>query len=241
MRKNILFLFVFLSMLCLKAQVYSFNYQFSLKNFTTGNVVRAIVYAEKGKKEKIYKFSFVDKTNLEDRASSDRILRADSYEYLLYTKDGKDFLIKDYIQGKYYMLVDSIPESKWIMEEEDRQTEGVVLHKATTHFRGREYTAWYQRNETLQVAPWKFTGIPGIVYEIYDDSGNFSWRLENYKKENIEIENPFEDKETFVSYKKYPKLRYGLSEKLEKALSKNPNRTMFEQPRVDLEIAFEWE
>lgn len=241
MKQITLLFLMFLNVIFINAQVYSFNYQFNLKNFSSDNTLKAKVYAEANKPNKIYEFKFVDNTKSGQMSANSLVVKGDSYNYLLYTKDGKEFFIKDYVQDNYYNLRDNISHINWSFSEETKQYNELKLHKASANFRGRNYTIWYEKNNALQVAPWKFSGISGIVYEAKDDSGNFSWKLESYQKDDVKIINPFDEQIDFVSYEKYPKLRYGFSEEMEKALSMNPNRTMFEQPRVDLEIEFEWE
>ena len=40
--------------------------------------------------------------------------------------------------------------------------------KATTHFRGRDYIAWFTTDIPIVAGPWKFNGLPGLVIDIED-------------------------------------------------------------------------
>lgn len=84
--------------------------------------------------------------------------------------------------------------------------------------------------------------MPGLVYEASDDTESFRWELKSFKTSKDEIKNPFLNiTDKVLSYKEYPKLRYGLSQELMDALKQNPNNKTFEQERNSLEKKFEWE
>lgn len=40
--------------------------------------------------------------------------------------------------------------------------------KATTRFRGRDYTAWVTKELPINDGPWKFYGLPGLILQIED-------------------------------------------------------------------------
>ncbi|WP_018675305.1 GLPGLI family protein [Riemerella columbina] len=226
------------------AQTYMFKYRLVSKEYPSNKELKDIAYVltKKNTNEKLYKVAF-GKQEKETKSESyygSLALPRTPYEYILYTKNGRQFFIQDFIQEKYYSLEDSVA-FKWDISSETKTIDGIELNKATTQFRGRTYTAWFKPSNEWQVAPWKFSGLSGIVYEVYDDKYLFQWMLIQKEKTQEELKNPFEKTQQFIPYQKYPKLRYGLSEELEKALSQNPDRTIFEQPRVDLEIKFKWE
>lgn len=47
--------------------------------------------------------------------------------------------------------------------------------KATTHFRGNEYVAWYTPEIPVPFGPWKFRGLPGLIIKVYDINKKFSF------------------------------------------------------------------
>lgn len=222
------------------AQTYQFDYLFHTTEFPTGKkiVKDAIVLSEKNSSKRIYKVTTVSSSDNGKTTGELLVLPEKPHEYMLFTADGKTFFIKDFIQEKYYNLEDS-PIMHWNFTSESKIVKGVTLHRATTLFRGRNYSVWFKKDTAMHVAPWKFYGIPGIVYEAFDETGDFIWTLKDENVAKIKVVNPFPAQTKFISYKEYPKLRYGLPKELEEALSKNPNRTIFEQPKVDLEIKFD--
>lgn len=229
--------------LTLSAQTQQWEYDYTTKDFISKRSITntAILYTNTKNPEKLYIIDFAKSSNSGNKVATDTfVLPTKASQYMLFTKDGKSYYIKDFIQDKYYLLKDS-PVFEWVFSDEIKTTDKIILHKATSSFRGRNYIVWYQKKPTQKVAPWKFYGIPGIVYEAYDDKNDFRWTLVKSEKTNVKVANPFPEAADFLPYDKYPKLRYSLSPQLEEALSKNPNRTIFEQPRVDLEIKFDHE
>lgn len=49
--------------------------------------------------------------------------------------------------------------------------------KATLHFRGRDYTAWFAADVPVSDGPWKFSGLPGLILKVSDDKQLFSFNL----------------------------------------------------------------
>lgn len=238
--KYFISVFIMLSIV-LNAQIYKFEYLFTSIEYPSNKVLEdsAVIITKQHSLEKIYQVSF-GKYDTFLNSQNDIVLPRSQYQYYLYTKNGNQFFIHDFIQGKYYDLKDDI-FLQWNIAKEYKIIDDIKLTKAITEFRGRKYTAWFKPSQEWQVAPWKFSGLPGIVYEVYDDQKQFHWQFVGYSQTKEKLKNPFEKTQQFIPYQKYPKLRYGLSEELEKALGQNPNRTIFEQPRVDLEIKFKWE
>lgn len=46
--------------------------------------------------------------------------------------------------------------------------------KATTHFRGREYIAWFTKDIPINEGPWKLYGLPGLILKVEDSENIFS-------------------------------------------------------------------
>jgi len=78
-----------------------------------------------------------------------------------------------YFQDNYYdeiLLVKEVAEQNiWKFIDERKELSGFLVHKATTKFRGRNYTAWYTPEIPLPYGPWKFNGLPGLILEVYDE------------------------------------------------------------------------
>ena len=45
---------------------------------------------------------------------------------------------------------------------------GYLCQKATCHFSGREFTAWFTQKIPVRNGPWKFGGLPGAILKVSD-------------------------------------------------------------------------
>ncbi|MDE5969330.1 MAG: GLPGLI family protein [Muribaculaceae bacterium] len=49
---------------------------------------------------------------------------------------------------------------EWEIADETRDILGYQCFKATTDYRGRQWTAWFTPKIPMQDGPWKFCGLP---------------------------------------------------------------------------------
>lgn len=104
------------------------------------------------------------------------------FKIALGTHDSSHFVMTDlknskiqesqYIMGSRLIYEEDIPEFKWNITGEEKDYNGIKVKKATTRFRGRNWTAWYAPDIAYPYGPWKFRGLPGLILEIYDDNKN---------------------------------------------------------------------
>ena len=84
-----------------------------------------------------------------------------------------------------FMYDEDMPVLNWKMENEQQTVLGYPCQKATTHFRGRDYTAWFAMSIPVMNGPWKFGGLPGLIMKLYDSKEQFLYEctgLENLKQ-----------------------------------------------------------
>lgn len=67
-----------------------------------------------------------------------------------------------------YYYKEAIPKLNWTLLPGDTTIIGYSCHKASTRFRGRDYTAWYSEELPMPYGPYKFNGLPGLILCIYD-------------------------------------------------------------------------
>src|SRR5690554_5239816 len=102
---------------------------------------------------------------------------ANHYYYNFYKKDSLFYKTK--VLDKDFFVKERTPEFNWILVDEFKEVNGVELQKATTSFRGRNYTAWCDLETPISIGPWKFNNLPGLAYEITDDAKDYynEWYL----------------------------------------------------------------
>jgi len=65
----------------------------------------------------------------------------------------------------------------WKIESTKDTIHGYLCQKATTHFAGRNYVAWFTMDLPLQAAPYKFDGLPGVIVKVSDTQGHYTFEL----------------------------------------------------------------
>lgn len=117
--------------------------------------------------------------------------------YSLPARRSKAFVYKNFPAGEMtvvdgislqdYLYKDSLHSQNWLIKEETKEISGYSCQKAVCSFRGRKYEAWFSSEIAVSDGPWKFSGLPGLIMEVYDVGKQYCFLLtgiEN-KKEPI--------------------------------------------------------
>jgi len=76
-----------------------------------------------------------------------------------------------------YFMTESKDEMNWKIVNETKKSAEYTLQKATTNFGGRKWTAWFCSAIPFQEGPYKFRGLPGLIFELQDDKADYSYTL----------------------------------------------------------------
>jgi GLPGLI family protein len=76
-----------------------------------------------------------------------------------------------YKNGEYLpsVVVEPSGTIEWELKNEHKTIGSYNALKATSSFRGRNYTAWYTEDVKVDIGPWKFQGLPGLILEVTDE------------------------------------------------------------------------
>lgn len=74
-----------------------------------------------------------------------------------------------------YLYKEPWPSMQWTLSNEQQTICGYQCQKATCHWRGRDYVAWFTSAIPLKSGPWKFGGLPGLIMKIYDTKHLYTW------------------------------------------------------------------
>ena len=85
----------------------------------------------------------------------------------------------EFIQYRY---TEPWPSMQWTLGNEKQSICGYQCQKATCHWRGRDYEAWFTSAIPMKSGPWKFGGLPGLIMKIYDTKHLYTW-------EAVSVEN----------------------------------------------------
>lgn len=126
------------------------------------------------------------------------------YKYSEYFKDYEANTLTEYARMPYGIEPDckyseKTPVQDWTIENDTLNVMGYLCQKAECFFRGRHYTAWFATDIPINIGPWKFGGLPGLILKVYDndnlytfecikiENGKFPIRMHNYFKSNKPI------------------------------------------------------
>ena len=71
---------------------------------------------------------------------------------------------------------------EWKILPEKKKIGEFNTQKATTNFAGRNWTAWFTNEVPILDGPYKFSGLPGLIVEISDETGSHKMELKGIKK-----------------------------------------------------------
>lgn len=117
--------------------------------------------------------------------------------------------------GAQYLECSENFSINWDILTDTLTVAGYPCQKATTTFRGRNYTAWFTVEIPIDDGPWKLYGLPGLILKAEDDEGFFQFLAVGLEKasgmEEITIEDNLKIKSTVKQLEKIRQNR--LSEK----------------------------
>ncbi len=86
-----------------------------------------------------------------------------------------------------FHVKDSLHNFKWELTEDTAIILGHLCFTAKTHFRGRDYIAYYTPSIATQEGPWKFGGLPGLILDVRASDHYVEWKavkiIQNYEGE----------------------------------------------------------
>lgn len=93
-------------------------------------------------------------------------------------------IIQNNQDSKYY---ESIARTKlfystpiitnWKLTNETKIINSITCKKAEVRFKGRNWTAWYSIDIPFPYGPYKFSGLPGLIIKITDETGDYDFEL----------------------------------------------------------------
>jgi GLPGLI family protein len=90
-----------------------------------------------------------------------------------------------------YRYQEEIEKPQWILSQDTCTILSYLCQKATTRFRGRDWTVWFTMDIPIDAGPWKLCGLPGLIMKASDSR-------EHYVFECIGMENINRKKQPIV-------------------------------------------
>lgn len=89
------------------------------------------------------------------------------------------------LEHGYY--TEPLGEIQWEISDSTKAVLGYDCVMATANYHGRDWTAWFSPDIPLQEGPWKLTGLPGLILEASESSGQHSFVATGLEASNQEI------------------------------------------------------
>ena len=255
--KNIFYLIIIFSFTLLNAQKssnnsYSIEYEFVT---TLGKTFKNNAVLKCNAKQSIYllnKFQEKDQDIIDE--NDDTVIHKNFKSidsYISINLISKTIYSTGNVDDKIYKVNETFPKMNWELSEKKEDTKKInnyLCNKATLKFRGRYYVAWYTTKIPISFGPWKFTGLPGLILEIYDTTKTYRWTATKIKfpvTEKIDFEIVKKIKLSEITLKEFvTKLddeRKRRNDIMKKRLPKGVQIESSTSTNHSIELKYEWE
>ena len=142
------------------------------------------------KNVRFYDYKFVEYDSINKKANEYSSRYSTKTDQVLTRKlnSNKNIWYRDFFD---YFAVTTNDEMKWKLSNETQNFEGYKLQKATTKFAGRDWTAWFSKDVNISEGPYKFRGLPGLIFILEDNQKDFVYKL----VKNIKLPKTYDTKE----------------------------------------------
>lgn len=118
--------------------------------------------------------------NIKGNLSMAGVPRTPFTYYIKKHNSKNDVTTFDLIGGKNFYYNENFPKDRWILKEGTRIIEGFKCYNAEITIFGRNFIAWYTPEIPFQDGPYKFSGLPGLIVELYDSENMYKFKLVEY-------------------------------------------------------------
>ncbi len=125
--------------------------------------------------------------------------------------------------GKEKVYKDTLHVMNWEISEEKKLIDSFVCYRATTHFKGRNYTAWFCPAIPIPNGPWKLGGLPGLIIEAYEDNKDLYFLLSEIRMNYQLPVQRIQQNQNYPNYNSFIKYWKDFFEKLAGSLSAQEN------------------
>jgi GLPGLI family protein len=103
--------------------------------------------------------------------------RAEYYQFPVQNK----FIRKETLITPY-LIEEPMPVISWKIGADTASFGTLHCQKATGHFKGRDYTAWFCPDLPFHTGPWKLGGLPGLIVEAYDTNKEVEFKFDGIEQ-----------------------------------------------------------
>lgn len=93
---------------------------------------------------------------------------------------------------------------KWVLYSDTKVINGIKCQMAATNKYGRRWIAYFSKEYPQSLGPYKFSGLPGLIFELYDIRNDYHFILEKIEKYTDDFDFNLNE------YKNYSKAKYNM-------------------------------
>jgi len=109
--------------------------------------------------------------------------RTDNIEtYIIHRKSGHAQVLGPAGPLNYYKYAEALSTPIWEISIETREILGYSCQKASTHYGGRYWTAWFAADIKMSEGPWTLRGLPGLILRAEDAEDHYVFECTSVKK-----------------------------------------------------------
>ena len=103
------------------------------------------------------------------------------------------FKVWDMVYHEYRKYTDDIEERDWSITEDSVKTVlGYDCLLATANYHGRQWKVWFTPDIPINAGPWKLLGLPGLIMEAVDSTGQHHFTITGIESVNMDIPKIYE-------------------------------------------------
>ena len=128
-------------------------------------------------------------------------------------RDKDKFNVWDMVYHEYRKYTEPIEDREWtIVDDSTKIILGYDCIKATANYHGRDWTVWFTPEVPMNTGPWKLLGLPGLILEAVDSTGQHHFTANGIQSVNMPITKVYEpysyEKTTRREFLKLCRYRY---------------------------------
>lgn len=176
MQKALVFIGIFMS-LFYYSQTNRFVYELQYRRDSTEDYRKTLMNLDiTAKTVKFYDKQFADYDSI-NKAAQTTVSKYSTKTDQIISREINSFKNNWYRDFFEYFVVKTNDEMTWKLMSETQNYNGYQLQKATTDFGGRIWVAWFSNDVDIKEGPYKFRGLPGLIFLLEDSEKNFIYQL----------------------------------------------------------------
>lgn len=108
----------------------------------------------------------------------------------IYTENGQHTFyawMPRYMERYNAYYTEPVQNQQWTLHEERQTILGHECQRATCHWRGRDFEAWFAADIPVRLGPWTFGGLPGLILKLNDTQRLYTWEAVSLRSGDFSI------------------------------------------------------